>query len=102
MPYSAEMPAKPHSTVMEYLADLSDDEAANCIDTNGDHVAVHFSRRLVQTNEDLIAAIQTFKSASDTASARLYKLTWVLIGLTVVIAALTGVLLWVELELSRH
>jgi hypothetical protein len=94
MPYDAEMPPKPYSPVMEYLATLSDDAAAHYIDTKSDHVSVDFSRRLVKTDKDLITAIQAFKAASDTASTRLCRLTWVLIVLTVIIAILTGVLVF--------
>jgi hypothetical protein len=45
----------------------------------------------------LMAALREFKSSSDTASKRLSRLTWVLIVLTVIIAVLTGVLVWIEL-----
>jgi hypothetical protein len=77
---------------MEQLASLTDDDLAMNIDAMRDHVAVEFSRRLVTSNKDLIEAIRTLKSASDEASRTLLRATWVLVGLTVVIAGLTAVL----------
>jgi hypothetical protein len=81
---------------METLADLTDDEVVSYIDLMKDHVMVEFDRRLVTTNRDLIQAIRDFESASDTASRWLLWLTCVLVVLTVVIAVLTGVLVWAE------
>jgi hypothetical protein len=79
---------------MEHLATLTDDDLAMNIDATRDHVAVEFSRRLITTNKDLIEAIRNLKSASDEASRTLMRATWMLVGLTVVIAGLTGVLVF--------
>jgi hypothetical protein len=49
-------------------------------------------RRVLESNRDLTAALGAFKASSDTASSRLLRLTWVLIGLTAVLVLLTVVL----------
>jgi hypothetical protein len=87
----------PYNPTMEALATLTDDEVALNIDPKNDHVTVEFSRRLVTTNKELIQAIRDFESASDKASGRLLFVTWVLVGLTVAIVGLTGVLVWIGL-----
>jgi hypothetical protein len=46
-------------------------------------------RRLLVSNRELTAALHAFKASSDTASRRLSRLTWVHIGLTIVLAVLT-------------
>jgi hypothetical protein len=92
LPSGLDSPAVPQNATMEQLASLTDDDLAMNIDAMRDHVAVEFSRRLVTSNKDLIEAIRTLRSASDEASRTLLRATWVLVGLTVVIAGLTAVL----------
>ena len=92
IPAGLDSPAMPQNATMEHLATLTDDDLAMNIDATKDHVAVEFSRRLITTNKDLIEAIWNLKSASDEASRTLLRATWMMVGLTVVIAGLTSVL----------
>jgi hypothetical protein len=85
-------PAMPQNPTMERLALQTLDEAVSQIDEKRDHVMADLSRRLINSNQDLIEAIRNLKSASDEASRTLLRATWVLVGLTVVIVVLTCVL----------
>jgi hypothetical protein len=82
----------PQNPTMERLALQTLDEAVSQIDEKRDHVMADLSRRLINSNQDLIEAIRNLKSASDEASRTLLRATWVLVGLTVVIVVLTCVL----------
>jgi hypothetical protein len=59
--------------------------------------AGELQRRVLVTNRELIDALRDFNTTSDTASRRLLVATWVLIVLTVIIAAFAIVLVWSEL-----
>jgi hypothetical protein len=59
--------------------------------------AGELQRRVLDSNRELTVALRDFKTASDTASDRLLRATWVLVVLTVVIAVFTIVLVLCEL-----
>jgi hypothetical protein len=56
--------------------------------------AVELRVRQIRVVKSLTAALEKYTQQATEASDRLEKLTWVLIGLTIVLAVLTAALLW--------
>ena len=66
----------------------------------GPHSEMEMQRRLKASVTGLTAEIVGFRASSESAARKVSRLTWALVGATVVLVILTGVLVWLTAVLA--